>query len=88
MIQLTKQNTARATEKAKATKPRVRLIEFGIYRVLSSDGARFYTVKLWKSDGRKWSDCDCKSAQKGVCYHVAAAIGLHTVLAAHRQTSH
>lgn len=85
MIQLTKTNTQKATAKAREVKPRVRTKQFGLYQVLASDGNGYYLVRLWKEDGRKMSDCTCHGAKRGyVCYHVSAAIGAHTVLAAHR----
>ncbi len=85
MIQLTRTNTQNATAKAKTIKPRVRIKGFGLYQVMASDGVNYYIVRLWKEDGRKMSDCTCQGAKRGyVCYHVSAAIGAHTVLAAHR----
>ncbi len=90
MIQLTRQNTVNATQKAREVKPRVRIKQFGLYQVWSSTGANYYIVRLWKDGGRKLADCTCVGAARGhVCYHIAAAIGAHTILAAHRQpTTH
>ena len=85
MIQLTRENTTKATAKAIAVKPRVRIKGFGTYQVMASGGRNYYIVRLWKENNRKMSDCTCQGATRGrICYHVAAAIGAHTVLAAHR----
>ena len=83
MIQLTADNLKNAVAKAKATKPKVRVIEFRRYEVTNGDGIT-YTVRLTKIGGKPHGDCDCVATK--VCYHIAASLDIHLVLASQMQT--
>jgi hypothetical protein len=78
MIELTKQNIEKATAKARTAKPKVRVIEFRTYAVTNKDGVT-YTIKFSKIAGKKFGECDCKATV--VCYHIAASLPIHLVLA-------
>ena len=84
MLELTKDNLQNAINKAKATKPRVRILEFRRYAVTNGDG-KTYTVTFSKINGKKFAECGCISNR--ICYHIAAASGIHLVLAANAATA-
>jgi hypothetical protein len=77
----------KAILRAKKIKPLVKMIEFGIYSVRSSDGQSFYTVRLSRNSlGEKLVECDCKGGQKNlVCLHSVACLELHGTIAKRRQ---
>lgn len=77
-----------ASAKARKVKPIVRIVSFGVYLVQGSKG-NFYTVECKRNEhGEKVVICDCKGAERGVCYHSASAIELHSTLAKHRTPIH
>jgi hypothetical protein len=80
MIEINKQNIEKAIEKAKQTKPLVRVIEFRHYQVMNRTTGAKYTVSFSKIGGKKLAECSCPATK--VCYHIAASIGVHVVLAA------
>jgi uncharacterized Zn finger protein len=84
MIEINTQNLIKATEKARATKPLVKVIEFRTYQVTNRETGATYTVKFSKVNNRKFADCSCKCGQQGkyACKHIAASIGIHLLLAA------
>ena len=78
----------KAIDKARAVKPRVRVVCFGSYIVTNKQTGASYTVTCEKRNGERFADCDCKAGARGQrCYHVAAAAGAHIQLAAQRATS-
>ncbi len=84
MIEITKANIEKAIERARATKPLVKVIQFRLYSVTNKQTGANYTVKFSKIGNRKFAECDCKAGQQGkfVCKHIGASIGIHIVLAA------
>lgn len=86
MIQLTTAEKLRnAIDKARTVKPRVRVNRFGSYTVTNKATGASYTVTCEKRDGLRLAHCTCKAGERGrACYHVAAAVGAHVVLAAER----
>ncbi len=82
MIEITKTNIEKATNKARQTKPLVKVIEFRHYQVTNRETGTKYEVKFSKIGNRKFGECTCKAGQAGkfLCYHIGAAIGLHVVL--------
>jgi|GEM_PF-1175694 len=64
-----------AVERAKASKPLIKEIEFGRYEVRASDGQGRYSVEYKKLDGQIYASCNCKGGVKGACYHVASTLG-------------
>ncbi len=88
MIEITKENIEKAIERAKQSKPLVKVIKFRLYSVTNKETGANYTVKFSKIDNRKFADCDCKCGLQGkyVCKHIAASIGLHIILAEKMQT--
>ncbi len=89
MILITSATIEKAINKARQTKPFVKVIEFRRYSVTNKTTGANYTVKFTKINNRKFAQCDCKSGQQGkfICYHVGAAIGVHIVLAEQMQTA-
>ncbi len=87
MIELNKENIEKAIEKARATKPLVKIIEFRRYSVTNRETGANYTVNFYKIGGRKFGECDCKCGQQGkyVCKHIAASLPIHLVLASQAQ---
>lgn len=82
MIELrSKEQMARAIERAKKIKPLVRVRGFRWYEVTSSSGQEVYTIHFWESingSGRTLAECTCKGNESGfICYHVAAAVAVH-----------
>ncbi len=88
MVKLTTAEAMRkAIDKARAVKPRVRVLDFGSYAVTNKQTGATYTVTCEKRNGERFADCSCKAGARGLsCYHVAAAAGRHVVLAAERVT--
>lgn len=86
MIQLTTATKLeKAISKARTVKPRVRVNTFGNYTVENKQTGASYTVECMKRDGKRYASCSCKAGERGrACYHVAAAVGAHIVLAAER----
>ncbi len=84
MIEITKANIQKAIERARQTKPLVKVIQFRLYSITNKETGANYTVKFSKIGTRKFADCDCKAGQQGkfICKHIGASIGIHIVLAA------
>lgn len=73
MIQLTKDNTAKAIARCRKLKPKVEFVRDRVFRVTSSNKEKTYVVffKVWK--GQKLGQCECKASKKGmVCFHLIA----------------
>jgi hypothetical protein len=89
MIEINEMNIQKAIEKARQTKPLVKVIEFRTYQVTNRETGAKYTVKFSKVGGKKFADCNCKCGlqDKYVCKHIGASIGLHIVLAAQTVTA-
>ncbi len=89
MIQLTTAaKLENAINKARTTKPRVRVNCFGSYTVTNKTTGATYSVECLKQDGKRFAHCSCKAGQRGqACYHVAAAVAAHIQLAT-EQASH
>ncbi len=89
MIELrSRAQLARAIERAKKIRPKVRVRGFRWYEVASSNGQEVYTIHFWESingSGRELAECTCKGNENGyVCYHVAAAVAVHLWMASRR----
>jgi hypothetical protein len=85
MIEINEYNTVKAIEKARQTKPLVKVIEFRRYSVTNKITGANYTVKFSKINNQKFAECDCAATK--VCYHIGASIGIHIVLAAQTVTA-
>ncbi len=86
MIKLTTAEAMqKAIDKARKVKPLVRVVNFGSYTVTNKETGATYTVTCEKLHGEKFADCTCKAGERGrKCYHVAAAVGAHVIIAAER----
>jgi uncharacterized protein YjhX (UPF0386 family) len=86
MIQLTTaDNLTNVINKAREVKTRVNVAKFGRYNVTNKQTGAQYLVTCERRDGKRFADCTCKAGERGqACYHVAAAVGIHIVLAAER----
>lgn len=74
MIKLTATNTAKAIERCKQLKPKVRFIQDRVFVVYSANNSNVYHVKFDVKNGEKFGACECAAAEKGfVCYHIAGA---------------
>ena len=74
MIKLTKDNTAKAVERCKQLKPRVRFIADRTFSVQSANNSNSYTVRFDVKNGEKFGLCECKASEKGlICYHIIGA---------------
>ncbi len=89
MIQLTTAaKLTNAINKARSTKPRVRVNCFGSYTVTNKQTGATYSVECLKQDGKRFAHCSCEAGKRGMaCYHIAAAVGIHIQLAT-EQASH
>ena len=88
MVELTNETLKNANEKARATKPLVKVIEFRLYSVTNRETGANYTVKFSKIGNKKFGECNCKcgTAGKYVCKHISASLPIHLVLASQAQT--
>lgn len=88
MIQLTSADKlTNAIIKARTVKPFVKVDCFGSYTVINKQTGARYSVQCLKRDGKRFAACSCKAGERGnACYHVAAAVSAHIVLAAERAT--
>jgi hypothetical protein len=74
MIKLTKENTAKAIERCKTLRPKVRFIKDRMFAVYSSNNSNVYHVSFDVKNGEKFGQCNCKASERGlVCYHIAGA---------------
>ena len=75
MIKLTTENTAKAIERCKQLKPKVRFIAERTFAVKSANNTNSYTVRFDVIEGQKFGQCNCKAGESGkfVCYHIAGA---------------
>lgn len=74
MIELTKENTAKAVERCRELKPKVSFIADRTFAVKSANNANTYTVRFNVENGKKLGLCECKASERGlVCYHLVAA---------------
>jgi uncharacterized Zn finger protein len=73
----------RAIQKAKALRPKVRMIRFGEYKVTGSKDNE-YTVKCYRFFGEKVVDCNCLTKDGVACKHGVSAVLLHLHVAATR----
>lgn len=79
-----KEQMAKAVERAKEHHTFVKFVRFGEYMVRGA-GGNFYTVRCERRGGLKVVDCSCVAGSFGSeCYHAAAALSLHVGLAAQR----
>jgi len=82
----------RATERAKASRLFVQPTSlYRQYRVTNRETGAQYTVDFFVRDGRRYGHCTCKAGvNHTACKHLAAAAGLHVMIAAGRaeQESH
>lgn len=81
----------RAEAKAKEVKPHVSMVEFGTYRVSSSQADHDpYTVRFSKDQDGHWQgECTCKAHTKGnkpiPCFHLVSAYQAHKIQVGVRQ---
>jgi hypothetical protein len=85
MIEITKTNIEKAINKARQTKPFVKVIEFRLYQVTNKTTGATYEVKFSKLGNKKLAECNCKATV--ICYHIGASIGAHIVLAEQMHTA-
>lgn len=88
MIELkSREQMAKAIERAKAHHPRVTVKKFGEYQVTGSAG-NLYTVRCEKRGKVKVVDCECVAGQFGTeCFHAAAATSVHIGIASMRRAA-
>ncbi len=89
MIELkSKEQMEKAIRRAKERKPFVRFRGFRWYEVKSTSGEEIYTLHFYKSEGKRYGECNCKGGQRGyVCLHLAAACAVHIGIAAMRRAA-
>jgi hypothetical protein len=85
MIEITSANIEKAINKARQTKPFVKVIEFRLYSVTNKTTGATYEVKFTKINNTKYAECNCKATV--ICYHIGASIGAHIVLAEQMHTA-
>ena len=84
MIQVTANKIETAAQKAREVKPLVKFVAFRNYVVTNRETGATYQVKFDKVNGKPHAECSCKAGLSGkfLCYHVAASISHHLVIAA------
>jgi hypothetical protein len=85
MLEITKESIEKAIEKARITKPKVKVLEFRRYAVTNKTTGANYEVKFYKIGNQKFGECNCKATK--ICYHIGASIGAHIVLAEQMHTA-
>jgi hypothetical protein len=85
MIEITSANIEKAINKARQTKPLVKVLEFRRYQVTNKTTGATYEVKFTKINNTKYAECNCKATV--ICYHIGASIGAHIVLAEQMHTA-
>jgi hypothetical protein len=80
MLEINETNIQKSVEKARQTKPLVKVIEFRLYQVTNKITGANYTVKFSKINNKRFAECNCAATK--CCYHIGAAVGIHIVLAA------
>jgi hypothetical protein len=83
MFNLETTELGRAIKKAKALRPKVRMVCFGEYRVSGSRDNE-YTVKCYRFFGEKVVECNCPTKDGVACKHGVSAVLLHLHVAATR----
>lgn len=74
MIRLTVTNTAKAIERCKTLRPKVKFVQDRMYVVYSANNSNVYHVKFDVKDGEKFGACECAASEKRlICYHIAGA---------------
>lgn len=74
MIKLTMENTAKAIERCKQLRPKVRFVAERVFTVQSANNENAYIVRFDVQNGAKLAICECKASERGlVCYHIAGA---------------
>ena len=87
MIKLESNKMQKAIERAKAVRPRVRVISADerTYSVTGSKG-NTYTVKFVVVNGLKLAECNCAAGQASMmCYHVAGAAQVNVMVQSMRR---
>ena len=89
MIELkSKEQMAKAIKRARQLKPFVRVRGFRWYEVKSTSSDEVYTLHFYKSQGKRYGECNCKGGQRGyVCYHLAASAAVHIGIASMRKAA-
>lgn len=80
---ITKENTRRAVAKCRQRRPHVRFFQAdaitATYAVSRTDGTETTVTFFLDSNNRKCATCRCQAGLRGMmCYHVVAAIALHS----------
>jgi hypothetical protein len=80
MIKLTADNTAKAIERCKQLRPKVRFVAERVFTVQSANNDNAYTVRFDVQNGAKLAQCECKASERGlVCYHIAGAAQVNII---------
>ncbi len=78
----------KATARAKGSKLFVQIIGWRQYRVTNRENNHEHTVDFFVRDGKRFGHCTCKAGMVNVaCKHLAAASGLHVMMAAQHRRS-
>lgn len=88
MIQLTTiEAIQKAVEKARSSNLYVQIIQWRQYRVTNREKGIQYTVDFFVRRGKRYGHCTCKAGMANkACKHLAAAAGLHLMVATARHT--
>lgn len=86
MIKLTTENTAKAIERCKQLRPKVRFVADRVFEVSSSRNSNVYQVRFDVQNGEKLAQCNCKASEKGmICYHIISAATANIVRQANKK---
>ena len=66
-----------AIARAKAYKPRVHIMDFGLYAVTGATGSQYVVSCHRDEQGRKVVECNCPTKDGVACKHAAVAIAQH-----------
>jgi hypothetical protein len=86
MIRLTSENTAKAVERCKQLRPKVKFIKDRLFVVYSANNSNVYHVQFDVKNGERLAQCECKASEKGyVCYHIISAATANIVRQANKK---
>lgn len=86
MIRLTQENTAKAIERCKQLRPKVRFVQDRVFEVSSSRNSNVYEVRFDVQNGERFGQCTCKASEQNlICYHIVSAATANIVRQANKK---
>ena len=68
---------SKAIERARAYRPKVKTMEYGLYAVTGQTGSSYVVACYRDEQNRKVVECNCQTKDGVACKHAAVAIAQH-----------